>query len=304
MSGVCIVRRSLLLSLLLLAGCPAGPTTPPPPQGEMADAVQLIAEGRYAEAQPLLEALLREHRAEPAQAYHYLGVCAEAREDWAAAETDYREALRRNPGLFESRYNLGNVLFYQGRNDEALAVLTELTQAFPEEADGFLALGLQQREMGDAEGALASLRKAAELDSSPVPAPAAETAGEHPGFLALLEAADVLGNLGREDERIALLREAVGRSPGSPEAIVPLAAALAGTGRRAEAETVVREALAVAPGDPALGFVLGGLLAERGACAEAVPFLQSALAAYEARDPQGTAAGKIREGLAACSAAP
>jgi superkiller protein 3 len=295
----------LIPVLVIAAGCPAGDTTPnrPPPRGEMADAIELIASGDYAAAEPLLESLLREHCAEPAQAQHYLGVCAEHREDWPAAEAHYREALRRNPGLFESRYNLGNVLFYEGRNDEALAVFTELTEAFPEEADGFLALGMQQHAMGDGEGALASLRQAVELDGSDVPPPAEQTMGDHPGFVALLEAADVLVELGRPDEALDLRREAVRRAAGSAAPVVALATALVRADRRDEAQAALRDGLAAEPGDPALSFVLGGLLVEEGRCDEALPLLHAALPAYLADDPDGNVVRKLREALAACGAA-
>ncbi|MBI5501551.1 MAG: tetratricopeptide repeat protein [Deltaproteobacteria bacterium] len=286
-----------------LAGCPPGETTtPPPPRGEMADAVDMIARGDFPAAEALLGQLLRDHLAEPAQAHHYLGVCAEQREDWAAAEEHYREALRRQPGLFESRHNLGNVLHYRGRDDDALATLTELTLAFPEEAEGFLALGIQQEEMGDHEGALASLGKASELDAAPLPPPVESSMGASAGFAALFETAAILGELGRTDEELAVMREAVARSSGAPIAAVGLARALLRAGREDEAETALRDCLATHPGDATAGFVLGGLLVEARRCDEAVPLLQAALPVFLAANPEAGTVRKIREALAACEA--
>jgi superkiller protein 3 len=164
------------------------------------------------------------------------------REDYADAETHYREALRRDPGLFESRINLGNVLFYLGRGDEALATLTELTQAFPDEADGFLALGVQQKAMGDDAGALASLQRAVELDPSMVPPPLEETIAEHPGFLALFEIAALHQAAGRAEDELAVLREALRRSDGAPMAAIELAKALGRAGQRDAAVAALVEA--------------------------------------------------------------
>jgi len=241
------MRNSItMLPVLLATAAACGPrettTTTTRPQGSMADAIELIAEGNYAEAEPLLERLLREHQAQPAEAHHYLGVCAEMRQDYADAETHYREALRRDPGLFESRVNLGNVLFYLGRNDEALTTLTELTQAFPDEPDGFLALGMQQKAVGDDAGALASFQRAVELDPSTVPPPLDETMMDHPGFVALFEIAALHQEAGRTEEELAVLREALRRSDGAPMAAAELAKALNRAGQQDQAVAVLVEA--------------------------------------------------------------
>jgi tetratricopeptide (TPR) repeat protein len=276
------MRNSMpILPVLLAAALACGPrgttttATATRSEGSMADAIEMVAEGKYAEAEPLLERLLREHQAQPAEAHHYLGVCAEMREDYADAETHYREALRRDPGLFESRVNLGNVLFYLGRNDEALATLTELTEAFPEEPDGFLALGMQQKAMGDDAGALASFQRAVELDPSPVPPPLEQTIGEHPGFLALFEIAAIHQAAGRTEEELAALREALQRSDGAPLAATELAKALSRAGQQEQAIATLVEATR-APGASAadLGAIAlqlrdGGAIDEALAAAQA-----------------------------------
>jgi len=213
-----------VLLCALAAAC--GPkTTGPAPS--MAQAVEYIASEDCASAEPMLQRLLDEHLADPANLHHYLGVCRQSAGDLAGAELHYREALQRNPGLFESRNNLGVVLGEAGRHEESLAVLTELTQAFPEEPSGYYNLGFEQAESGELEGALASFRKSAELDTC--------------GTEALLQASVVLEALGRPDDVIATLQEARQRAPQDGTVAVSLSRAFAAAGRPDEAVGVLDE---------------------------------------------------------------
>ena len=218
----------LASSVALGAACGDRDTTPAPPPPQMGDAIDMIEREDYAAAEPALERILREHRGPSDEIHHYLGVCAQARQDWADAEMHYREALQRNPALFESRLNLGNVLWFEGKNDESLAVLTELTQAFPEEPEGFLSLGQQQLVMGKLEESAASFRRVAELRPE-----------ERDGWI---NAADVLRQLGRGDERLATLQEGMERTHHDAVLAIDLARALVEANRRDEAVVTLVEA--------------------------------------------------------------
>ena len=210
----------LLLLLPLLAGCPPEPTGPRPrePRPSLAQAIEYVAQNDCDHAEPMLQRLLTEHQADPAELHHYLGVCGQIRGDLPGAADHYREALRRNPALFESRNNLGVVLGELGRHAESIEVLTGLTEAFPQEPSAWYNLGYEQAQGGDHEAALASFRRAAELDDcNPDP---------------LLQAAEVLAALGRHDERVETLRSALERAPHDDVVRVSLARALAAAGHR------------------------------------------------------------------------
>lgn len=216
--------------LPLLAGCPTGPAEPRAPRPSLAQAIEYVARDDCANAEPMLERLLADHQGEPAELHHYLGVCNQARGELAGAVTHYKEALRRNPALFESRNNLGVVLGELGRHAEAIELLTGLTEAFPEEPSAFYNLGYEQAQAGDLEAALASLRKAAELDDcSPD---------------ALLQAGEVLAALGRHDERVEAMREAARRAPHDDVVRVSLSRALVDAGQRDEALAGLRALIA------------------------------------------------------------
>lgn len=227
------VHPRLVLLLPLLAGCPSGPTgtaRPQEPRPSLAQAIEYVARDDCDHAEPMLERLLAEHQADPAELHHYLGVCGQVRGDLAGAADHYREALRRNPALFESRNNLGVVLGELRRHAEAIEVLTGLTEAFPEEPSAWYNLGYEQAQGGDREAALASFRRAAELDDcNPEP---------------LLQAAEVLAALGRHDERVELLQSALERAPRDDVVRVSLARALADAGQRDPARDLLREVAA------------------------------------------------------------
>jgi Tfp pilus assembly protein PilF len=295
-----VAPLALRATALALLGAACGPrTTSPPPS--MAQVMEYVADGDCAAAEPLLQRLLAEAQGNAAAVHHYLGVCRQAAADLAGAEGHYREALRANPALFEARNNLGVVLGELGRHDESLAVLTELTQAFPEEAEGFYNLGYEQYATGDKEGAVASFRRAGELDTC-----RADT---------LVLAAAALLELQRRDEALVALREAVRRQPddalvalgaargfadaGVPDEAVPALVAAAASpgnaadlvtnvalelrslGRPAEALAAARAAVDRAAGDEelrraTLAFCL--VAREAGRSAETEPVLRAALA--------------------------
>jgi protein O-GlcNAc transferase len=229
----------------------------------MARAVELVADGDCAAAAPQLRRMLDEQLADPAQLHHYLGVCLQGAGDLAGAEAEYRQALLLNPALFESLNNLGVVLGELGRHDESLAVLDMLVQAFPAEAAAHYNLGFEQAQAGDLEAALASFRKAAELDDC--------------GTDALLQASELLRVLGREDERIAALQAAAGRVPGDGVVAVALARVLRAAGRNDEAVLALQDATGSAANNGQVLAALAFELRDLGRVDEALAVATTAL---------------------------
>jgi Flp pilus assembly protein TadD len=114
--------------------------------------------------------------------------------------------------------------------------------------------------------------RAPELDRARAIAQAAPTsadAQEHFGVL--------LASAGRNDEAVALLREAIRLNPASAEAQSNLGVALGHIGRLAEAVTHYREAIRIEPGDALTQTNLGNALSTLGQFPEAIQHFEAAL---------------------------
>lgn len=95
----------------------------------------LVQLGRAAEAEPLLRSVIRREPGS-ASAHTLLGSALAARSPAsasdAAAEGEFREALRLEPGSPDAAYGLGLLLLRTGRNAEALSLLTYLVRRAPD----------------------------------------------------------------------------------------------------------------------------------------------------------------------------
>jgi tetratricopeptide (TPR) repeat protein len=147
-----------LACVLVLAGCaPSGTTL-------VREAKQLIAQGRYTESIQKLNLALSLVPTnalvwnELGLAYHYAGNISNAVEA-------YRKAVRFNNNLAEARYNLGCLLFEQGKLDAARSELTTYTMQRPHDVGGWLKLGSVQLRLRDVAGAEKSFGEALKLDA-------------------------------------------------------------------------------------------------------------------------------------------
>ena len=135
-------------------------------------------------------------------------------------ENDYREALRRDPGLGPAPLGLAEELRKAHRTAEALEVLSGYLAEKPDDPAGYLAAGRSAAEQGDAVAAVGHLKRVLSLDprSSIAYKELAELLtrqGDFSAALGLLDQAVVLDPFDiaiRHGRGIALAR--LGRNPG------------------------------------------------------------------------------------------
>jgi tetratricopeptide (TPR) repeat protein len=154
-----------------------------------------------------------------------------------AAESAYREAIERNPGLSAAYINLADLLRFTGREPEANAILQRAIEDEVTSDPGlYAALGLSHVRLGDTDSALAALARAAEL--APDDPYHAYTYG--------LALAAVGGN----EAAIEFFETATERAPGYAPILIALATMNRDAGNLDAAREYTQRLLAVSPGDP------------------------------------------------------
>ena len=137
-----------------------------------------------------------------------------------------------------------------GRHGEAARLFEALVAAVPEHAAACENLGVARQALGDAAGAEAAYRKAAEIDP--------RNASPH------FNLGTLLGALLRTEEAVECYRAAVERDPGHASAFNNLGIALCDLGRYEEAQVAISRAIAAKPNHPAAHMQLGVLRLLRG----------------------------------------
>jgi eukaryotic-like serine/threonine-protein kinase len=162
-----------------------------------------------------------------AEVYTSLG-CLRAVYDWAwpEAERDFQRAIQLDPGYATAhQWYAINLLAPMGRFAEAAAELRTARELDPLSLPTAASIGLLCWFRGDAQGAVEEHAKALEID---------------PQFaMAHFFRGQALVSLGREDEGVAALRQAVELSGGPPETQAALGHALAAAGRSREAHRIL-----------------------------------------------------------------
>jgi len=122
------------------------------------------------------------------------------RGELAGAERLYQQVLLMEPASFAPRHMLGVIRFQQGRNAEAIDLITAALQQNPQVAAAWVNLGNVQAAAGRPEDAAASYRKALALS---------------PGDAAILNAlASIAWGLGRKDEALWNMTRLLAVQPG------------------------------------------------------------------------------------------
>ena len=183
----------------------------------------------------------------------------------------FRAAVRADPRSLTARFELGTRLAQVGLASEALeqfrvalSLASNLrlgeTPALVGRVHLNLASVLSRR--GENEAAVRHYRRAIELDPA---------GGDSVAYFNL---GSTLAGLGRDQEAIEALQEAVARNPDYQDAQYNLAWVLKRSGRLDQAVVHFREVVRIDPQDADAWYQLGGTLAEEGRRAEAVEALQ------------------------------
>jgi tetratricopeptide (TPR) repeat protein len=226
--------------------------------------------------------------------------------DLTAAENAARTMLSIEPDSLNALYSLSQVFFAQNDAKKVLELLEPFARDVParakdNERDAALVLtqlGFAHLQLGDASKAVAAFTEAKKYApdvptydayliqahlSGQQPARAADLAVEalkrHPGDRRLIGLhADALADLGRPDEALALLKDALSAAPDDDDLAMKLGAVFEESGRVDEAEKAFRGIIERDPlHAPALNY-LGYMLADRGLrLPEAVTLIERAL---------------------------
>jgi serine/threonine-protein kinase len=123
-----------------------------------------FAKGQFKDA---IECFQEAVRLDPASAtiHNNLGAALDHAGQQDKAIEQFRESIARNPEYAVGHENLGALLIRRGQRDEALREFREAVRLGPKVSARALAyLGHYQRETGDLDGAIATLRQAVSID--------------------------------------------------------------------------------------------------------------------------------------------
>ena len=205
--------------------------------------------------------------ADSAEAWLWLGSAQMRRQDWAAAEIAYREALRREPSATEAGIALARVLLAQNKPQPALEAARSMLSYRTEDARIWLAIGSAERALNHTDEAKRAFAYAAQLEPGNSEAylglvSIAWLSGDWPGALSAqrqvvqLDAENPfnwidLANLYRLNVRperaLASAERAIALAPGNGDAWLFKGGALSALKRHREAIDTMQKAIALKP---------------------------------------------------------
>lgn len=148
----------------------------------------------------------------------------------------YRTAVELDGNNRYALYGYGVALAATGRRQEAVGALEKASQLTPKDPAALRAIGRVYLETGDLDKALAAFDRGL---------------ARQPGFVPLmLDRADVLARMGRQNDAIAQMLAAEKLAPKSAEVKVRLADVYQAAKRWDEAESAYRSAITLAPKSP------------------------------------------------------
>jgi arylsulfatase A-like enzyme/thioredoxin-like negative regulator of GroEL len=184
------------------------------------DAILAIEEGQYAEAQPLLQRVIRDDP-QIYTAQYQLGLSYSKQKNFDEAIPHFQKAIAIQPDSAIAHYELGLALYEKSELAAAASELEQVTEKMPKWADAQYSLASVYARVDRIKDALDRLQLA--LEANP----------EH--FRANLLTGRILALQGRPDVGVTLLEKAVQLEPNNSEAHAFLADAYRRLGKTNEA---------------------------------------------------------------------
>lgn len=229
---------------------------------EFSKATALLQQGRFVEAIPVYEAILRR---EPRNigAANLLGIALMQTGRLEEAAAAIRKALRADPNQPDAHYNLAVVLQTLGRPDEAIVHLQNLIELRPDDPQARNNLGVTLKALGRFEAAAEAYGKAIALKP--------DYAEAHANFAA------VLYSLKRFKESILHGEQAVALNPKLAEAYLSLGNSLRADERIEDALQAYERAISLQPNRPETYVNVANTLIAGSYYKRAIPHFERAL---------------------------
>lgn len=233
-----------------------------------------------------------------AEAWLWLGFAHEQRSDWPAAEKALREAHQREPASIPASIELASVLLRLNEPKEALGVARSMLAYRQEDGRIWLAIGLAQSSLGQAEEARQAFESATRFDpwnrrayvglanlarqsgdwSAAVAAQRQVVRIAPDDLVAWTELSEAYLRAGRRERALASADRAVELFSTSGDAWFIKGAALHALKRDREAIEILKKGLTLQPRRPAWGWAwLGDIYYARGLYPEAIAAFREAL---------------------------
>jgi predicted TPR repeat methyltransferase len=202
---------------------------------QIGKAIALHRQGRLDAAETLYRQILRRNPRQ-VDALHFLGVLAAQRRDNDGAVKLIRRALELNPRYADAYNNLGNVLAAMEQFDEAAAAYRQAIELAPDNLGACRNLGVMLRRSGRFEAAVAACQ---------------QTLAVNPDLAEVqLDLGKALAALERYEEAVAAHRAAIRLQPGHASAYKSLGMLLYRLNRGEEATELFQRWLEEDPANP------------------------------------------------------
>ena len=128
------MNRFFRAAAALLIFLATGPVRAQSVDAPLIDAVQLISDGKNAQAEKLL-VLLSEKAPDNDAVWYYLALARAGRQDWTAATDALQKAVQADSANYWYRYRLARLYLAEDRTDDAARQYEDLVRDFPDQGE-------------------------------------------------------------------------------------------------------------------------------------------------------------------------